>query len=103
MSVEQLARVFIENAKWFHILAIALILLIRFARVRAFLPVMSIASVLFIIALGNAYVVTAALSKPPGFLTVDTALALQSLSLISTVIYGSIAANLVAFAVTHDA
>lgn len=60
------------------------------------------AVVLFIVAIGNAINVEQLHMAPAGALTQTTALGLKSLALVSVVVYGSIAANLVVAAIIYD-
>lgn len=100
--LQVIANIMLENQWPFHALCVFMVLAIRVWKLRGFLELFGTAVVLFIVALGNAINVEQLLVAPANTLTESTTVGLKSLALVSVVIYGSIAANLVVVAVTHE-
>lgn len=102
IQIEAIAQAFLSWQWAVHAFCLFLILSIRIFRLRNFFELFGTAILLFIVALGNAINVELTLAASPNALTLSMTMGLKALALVSLVVYGSIAANLVVVAVTHD-
>lgn len=100
MNFEPIARNLLEFQWAAHLLCVILILVVRIGRIRDFFGLLLIATILLVVALGNA--VNIELLLVDTTLQARTVAHLKALSLVSAVVYGSIGANLLAFAITND-
>lgn len=100
--LQTFSEVLLDFQWYIHSICFTVIVAVRVFRLRGFFELMGTAIILFIVAIGYAVNVEQLLLAPAGAISQSTTVGLKALSLAALVIYGSIAANLVVFAVTSE-
>ncbi|MBV8036474.1 hypothetical protein [Roseateles sp.] len=100
MTSEAIVQMFFNHQWWFHGTCILAIAGVRWAKIRSFFGLLLASAVLLSVAFGNAMIVEILLTNDD--LPFRTTMGLKAIALVSSVVYGAVAASFIAFGATYD-